>query len=160
MRTPYRGSTFSRQTTQWLASKLISLPQMLIPEKLVLDNQGAFVDKSLVKVKTSIDSLSPGSPIFPVMLSASRPPWVKYHNIVGVVPQQWWLSKIAGDGDGVVTKESAHEEGAASEIIVPADHTTVHAHPLAVMEVRRILLEHLADLRGLPAAQVASRQSR
>jgi hypothetical protein len=31
---------------------------------------------------------------------------------------------------------------------VPADHTTVHAHPAAVLEVRRILLEHLSELRG------------
>ena len=29
---------------------------------------------------------------------------------------------------------------------------TVHCHPLAVMEVRRILLEHLAELRGVPPA--------
>ena len=40
----------------------------------------------------------------------------------------------------------------ASELIVPADHTTVHAHPLAVLEVRRILLEHLAELRSFPNA--------
>ena len=34
---------------------------------------------------------------------------------------------------------------------MPADHTTVQCHPLAVMEVRRILLEHLAELRAVSA---------
>ena len=160
--TPHHGSTFSNQTTQWLLSKLINLPETLInsQQKLFLENQGNFVDKSLVKVETSIDSLSPDSPIFPVMLSGRRPPWVKYHNIIGVVPQQWWLSTIAKEGDGVVAKESAHLDGVVSEIVVPADHTTVHAHPLAVLEVRRILLEHLAELRGEQPPQVAARLPR
>jgi hypothetical protein len=30
-------------------------------------------------------------------------------------------------------------------LIVPADHFTVHQHPLSVLEVRRILLEHLRE---------------
>jgi hypothetical protein len=33
-------------------------------------------------------------------------------------------------------------------VIVPADHMNVHRHPLAVLEVRRILLEHLHDLQA------------
>jgi pimeloyl-ACP methyl ester carboxylesterase len=160
--TPHHGSTFSNQTTQWLLEKLINLPTDLInsQQKLFLDNPGVFVDGSLVKVNRSIDSLSPGSPVFPVMLAAHRPPWVKYHNIIGEVPSQWWLSAIAKQSDGVVTKESAHVEGEVSEIVVPADHSTVHAHPLAVLEVRRILLEHLAELRGQTPPRVAVRLPR
>ncbi len=160
--TPHRGSSFSNQTTQWLLNKMITLPDMLlsIPQKIFLENQGAFVAGSLAEVKTSIDSLAPGSPIFPVMLQSPRLPEVKYHNIIGVVPPQWWLSTIAKESDGVVTKESAHLDDAVSEIIVPADHTTVHAHPAAVLEVRRILLEHLAELNGQPSAKVAVRLRR
>jgi hypothetical protein len=91
------------------------------------------------------------------MLASRRAPWVQYHNIVGVVPKQWWLSKVAGDGDGVVTRESAHVDDAVSEIAVPATHMTVHMHPAAVLEVRRILLEHLANLEGRPVGSVALR---
>jgi hypothetical protein len=115
-------------------------------ERCRLDN--AFVERSLLKIDTSIDSLAPSAPIFPVMLASHRAPWVRYHNIVGVMPKQWWASKIAGVGDGVVSHESAHVDDALSEITVPADHMTVHTHPAAVLEVRRILLEHLADLEG------------
>jgi pimeloyl-ACP methyl ester carboxylesterase len=155
--TPHQGSSFSNQTTQWLLSRLIHLPEMLASS---LDTQGVFIPGSLAKVQTSIDSLSPKSPVFPVMMSSWRPPWVKYHNIIGVVPPQWWLSMVAKESDGVVAKESAHEDFAASEIIVPADHSTVHTHPLAVLEVRRILLEHLAELRGQPIAEVAAKPGR
>ncbi len=102
--------------------------------------------------------MAPGTPIFPVMLASPRPPWVQYHNIVGVVPKQWWLAKLSADGRrrGAATK-APHLDGAASEITVPADHTTVHTHPAAVLEVRRILLEHLADLEGRPVNSLARR---
>jgi len=155
--TPHRGSSFSNQTTQWLLGKLISLPQILISsqQKLFRDNKGLFQNGSLLKVETSIDSLAPDSPIFPVMLAGRRPPWVKYHNIIGVIPDDsWWTSMVAGS-DGVVAKESAHLDDAVSEITVPADHSSVHSHPLAVLEVRRILLEHLAELRGRRVASSA-----
>jgi hypothetical protein len=148
--TPHHGSTFSNQTTQYLLNKLIRLPQTLVnsQQQLFLDNHNLLFDHSLLKIETSIDSLSPQSPIFPVMLASPRPPWVKYHNIIGVVPKQWWTASLMGDSDGVVSAESARVGGVESELIVPADHMTVHCHPAAVMEVRRILLEHLAELRG------------
>lgn len=57
-------------------------------------------------------------------------------------------------GDGVVGYTSAHMDDTESELTVPADHMTIHSHPLAVLEVRRILLQHLAELRGV--APVAS----
>jgi pimeloyl-ACP methyl ester carboxylesterase len=154
--TPHRGSSFSNQTTQWLANKLLHLPQMTMSlllqgqASLFRDNSDCIDSRSILHIDTSIDSLSPTSPIFPVMLASPHVPWVKYHNIVGVLPQQGILGKFASGGDGVVKYESAHMTDVASEITVPADHTTIHTHPLAVLEVRRILLEQLAELRGSP----------
>jgi hypothetical protein len=43
---------------------------------------------------------------------------------------------------------SAHLDDAASELIVPADHFHVHQHPLAVLEIRRILMEHAKEADG------------
>lgn len=159
--TPHRGSDFSNQTTQWLAARLIRLPQMLIQaqEALFRDNPGAFGPQSLLRVSTSIDALSPSTPIFAAMLAARRAPWVKYHNIIGVLPDQGFLSRWAPFGDGVVSYASAHMDDVTSELVVPADHSQVHSHPLAVLEVRRILLEHLAELDafpGQPADRVAT----
>ena len=51
-----------------------------------------------------------------------------------------------GDGeqgsDGVVPYKSSHLEGSVSELIVPSDHAAT-AHPLTVLEVKRILHLHL-----------------
>jgi hypothetical protein len=48
----------------------------------------------------------------------------------------------------VVPYSSAHINSAESEVIVRADHSQVHRHPLSVLEVRRILLEHLRTVQA------------
>ena len=154
--TPHRGSSMSNETTQWAAAKLTSLPKMLVNrEKLFRDNKGLFHDRSLLRVRTSTDSLAPDSPIFAAMLASRRPPWVRYHNIVGVVPDDNWLTALIPGSDGVVTKQSAHVDDAESEYTIPADHTTVQSHPAAVLEVRRILCKQLDELYGRPTQHVS-----
>jgi pimeloyl-ACP methyl ester carboxylesterase len=153
--TPFHGSTFSNQMTQWLLERLIDdLPKTIAnsQQQLFRDNPGAFPSQSLLRINTSIDALAPNAAIFAAILGSRRPPWVAYHNIVGVSPKPWRLSTLATD---VVSRDSAHVDDVASEIIVPAEHMTVHAHPAAVLEVRRILLEHLADLEGGGASSAA-----
>ncbi len=154
--TPHRGSDASNDMTRWLTGKLIQLPRIMTNNRqgLFRDNKDIFRDISVMETHTSIESLAPSSPLFPVMLASYRPPWVRYHNIVGMAPKTGLLRKVAG-GDGVVGFESAHMEDVESEIVVTANHTTVHSHPRTVLEVRRILLEHLTELRGLPGAQPA-----
>lgn len=156
--TPHRGSRFSNDTTQWLSAKLIRLPRMLVQsqEKLFRENKELLRPDSVLKIETSIDSLSPGSPVFGVMLASHEAPWVKYHNIIGLVPKEGLFGKLAAGTDGVVSYESAHVDDVESELVVSADHTTVHSHPLAVLEVRRILKEHLAELLGRPAGESSS----
>jgi hypothetical protein len=146
--TPHMGSTSSNDYTQYLGRSLITLPEMMVDlsNKLIRDNPGAFRDTDLLTMTTSIDSLSPKCPIFPVMHAAPKAEWTRYHNIVGVVPSKTWLGSVSEVGDGVVEVSSARLEGAASEIDVPSDHLVVHQHPLAILEVRRILLEHAAGV--------------
>jgi hypothetical protein len=57
------------------------------------------------------------------------------------------LHRVTGDGDGVVSISSAQADDVVSEIIVDADHHSIHRHPRTILEVRRILLEHLDHLR-------------
>jgi hypothetical protein len=154
--TPHHGSTFSNSTTRWLANKLIKLPSsmMLSREAIIKENPDFFRDPALLEVKTSIDSLSPESPILPVMLQSPIAPGVQYHNIIGVESKPGFLSKASERGDGIVSYESAHLESAASEIIVDADHMSVHRHPQSVLEVRRVLVQHLADVQHNNTPQV------
>jgi pimeloyl-ACP methyl ester carboxylesterase len=151
--TPHRGSDFANDYTRWFARKLIALPEMVVrtKQRIVADNPDFFRDTELLRITTSIDSLSPDSPVLPVLLGAKRPPWTAYHNIVGVLPQDGFLTssvtRVAGEGDGVVAYNSAHLEDVASEIEVPADHGDVHRHPRSVLEVRRILVDHIRQIR-------------
>jgi hypothetical protein len=146
--TPHRGSEFSNDTTRWLGRKLIKLPSTLIRRRaqIARDNPELFRDSDLLTITTSIDSLAPDSAILPVMLQSEKPPWIKYHNIVGVVSNKQWLSRLSESGDGVVAFESAHLDDVQSEIVVDADHVHVHQHPRAILEVRRILLEHSREM--------------
>jgi len=147
--TPHRGSEFANDTTRWLGRKLIKLPTGLIDagNRIVQQNPNIFRDTELLTVTTSIDSLTPESPIFPAMLRAARAPWVHYNNIVGVVPEEGFFNRFSQGSDGVVDLASAHMEDAETEIVVESKHQDIHRKPRAILEVRQLLVEHLEMLR-------------
>ena len=147
--TPHRGSEFANDTTRWLGRKLIKLPQSLTDagNRIVKQNPNVFRDTELLTVTTSIDSLTPESPIFPAMLRAARAPWVRYNNIVGVVPDDGFFNHFSQGSDGVVDLASAHMDDAEREIVVESKHQDIHRKPRAILEVRRILVEHLEEVR-------------
>jgi hypothetical protein len=151
--TPHRGSEFANDATRWLSRHLIRIPSMILQgrNQLLARNPDFFRPGAPLDVTTSIDSLDPESPLLPVLLAAQHGPWVKFHNIAGEMPHKGiagWLA--GGDGDGIVTLDSARLDNAESQIVVPADHSKVHRHPQSILEVRRILLEHIAQLRTFP----------
>jgi pimeloyl-ACP methyl ester carboxylesterase len=160
--TPHRGSYFSNDFTRYLGEKLISVPETMTARlaKLRMDNPGFFRNTQMVDADTtSLDSLSPTAPILPVILAAQRPPWIKYHNIVGRLPASDWQVKLFGDGDGVVPYSSAHLADADSEIEVPAEHDEVHRHPQTILQVREILQAHLREVKeGFPEVEVQTAQ--
>ncbi|MCH2115511.1 MAG: hypothetical protein MK171_11455 [Pirellulales bacterium] len=151
--TPHRGSDFANDTTRWLGRKLIKIPSRIMQgrHQLIARNPGYFRASAPLNVTTSIGSLDPKSPLFPVLLTAEQGSWVKYHNVVGDTPKKgissWWDKS---KGDGVVSLTSAHLDDVQSQIVVPAQHSGVHRHPQSILEVRRILVQHLADLRTFP----------
>ena len=82
------------------------------------------------------------------MCIRDRAPGVQGHSIIAV--------QTDGDpklgNDGVVEYSSAHLDGMASEFIVKSDHSS-QLNPLAIDEVRRILVENLTE--GLGTGVVA-----
>jgi hypothetical protein len=159
--TPHRGSKFANETTRYLGRKLITLPTMLMQgsDELRRDNPDLFRDASFEHAKTSLDSLAPDSPLLPVLVSAKPEPGVHFHNVVGVLPDEGIVGKFAAGSDGVVSYESAHLDDVDSEVVIQADHSRLHQHPLAVLEVRRILLEHAATAPSQPRSPFKFTQS-
>ncbi|MBA3481802.1 MAG: hypothetical protein H0T51_08310 [Pirellulales bacterium] len=154
--TPHRGSEFSNDFTKWLGRKLITVPTKLMHgrSQLASRNPEYFLPSAPLNITNSIDSLSPKSPLLPVLLEAPAGPWVKHHNIIGQAPREGFTNKVSmwlsGEGDGVVSLESARLDTAASQIVVPSDHMSVHRHPQSILEVRRILLQNVAELQNFP----------
>ncbi|NOZ39638.1 MAG: hypothetical protein GXP24_05365 [Planctomycetes bacterium] len=151
--TPHRGSDFANATTRWIGRKIIKIPSMILQGKsqLLARNPGFFRSDAPFNVTTSIDSLVPDSPLLPVLLTAHTGSWVRYHNVVGDAPKKGITGWFSHDrGDGVVSVASARLEQAVSQITVAAEHSKVHRDPKSIMEVRRILLQHIAELRTFP----------
>jgi pimeloyl-ACP methyl ester carboxylesterase len=146
--TPHRGSDFANDYTRWLAQRVISLPKIVLAtgQSLSKENPGFFRDTKLLTTSNAIDSLAPESPIFPVMLRAKKAEGVKYHNIIGVVEKRGLFGRTTKKGDGIVELASARMDDVESELIVNAEHTTIHTTNQAILEVRRILLEHLQEV--------------
>ncbi len=151
--TPHHGSEFANGFTRWVSAKVIDAPMQMLngQRQLFARNHDYFRPDSSLAIRTSIDSLDPKSPWLPVLASAEPGPWIDYHNIVGRVPENTVRGILTREGDGIVAIESARLDGQPrlkSQVIVPADHLTVHRHPQSILEVRRILFEQLADLQS------------
>ncbi|MGI9519408.1 MAG: esterase/lipase family protein [Pirellulaceae bacterium] len=148
--TPHRGSNVSNSLTRWLSQRLFMLPSNLTNEygRIVKQNPD-FFRSDMLEITTSTDSLSPRSTFFDAMLQAETSDRVRYHNIIGVYKSSGpasWISSSEEISDGVVSVESAQAEDTESELHVPSEHSSVHQHPLAVLEVKRILREHLQEV--------------
>ena len=157
--TPHQGSFFSTSTTRWLSRKTFALPQMTAAEaeQLVNDNPSVFNGTEFGKIRTSVDSLAPGAPFIETVRQFDVPESVKLHNIYGVEPDRAVFGRSARSkqdrGDGVVSVASATAVTAKSELEVESQHTEVHQQPEAILEVRRILLEHLVEMGRLEPDQ-------
>ena len=126
-------------------------------EQLVNDNPDVFNGTEFGKIRTSVDSLAPGAPFIETVRQFDVPESVKLHNIYGVEPDRAVFGRSARSkqdrGDGVVSVASATAVTAKSELEVESQHTEVHQQPEAILEVRRILLEHLVEMGRLEPDQ-------
>ena len=141
--TPHKGSVIASLGLGRLASCSVRTPPetKLIHDEAVRLNPGKFQPEYERATPTTVDLLQPDSRMLQT-ISRLRPPcWVTVHSVVGD-GHSWF---VGVRDDCVVSVESAHTEGAVSEIFVPATHTKVHHHPRTIAEVRRILLQHLAE---------------
>lgn len=165
---PHRGSEFANEFTTWLGRRFITAPMRMMSgrHELLSKNPDFFAAGAPIRVRTSIESLAPESPLLTPLLAAQPGPWVSYHNIVGRAPDSGIHKVFGREGDGVVSLTSAQLDGTPqveSQLVVTADHLGVHRHPQSILEVRRILMDQIAEL-DTPLyggdVQIATGQSR
>ncbi len=138
--TPHRGSYVAGN---WLAHQLarfVKLPGHLTARisDLVTQNKDAFALQFRSGQLSSVDAMTPGSPLATTLAPLPISSDVAAHSIIAV----------QGDGpkeegrDGVVAYESAHLDDVDSELVVRSGHST-QSNPHTIEEVRRILLLHV-----------------
>ena len=146
--TPFRGSKYSNNTTQWLVRSTSKMPKQLtgVLKTFVTEQHDQISNHSLLDIENGVESLAPNSPFFDAMRNLPRAPWVKYHNVVGdIKPSYPTFGLKVPESDGIVRLTSAEAAWAESRATVPAKHSNVHTHPEAILEVRRILLDSLDE---------------
>ncbi|HEX4879259.1 MAG TPA: alpha/beta fold hydrolase [Limnobacter sp.] len=148
---PHRGTPVAENRFARFVSGLIRLPATVLGRvgeiAQLLVNPDSASDVPLTGNLNSISNLSDHDPF--VRQSAKLPisARVKYHSVMGnntpKVP-------LAASSDGVVPYASAYLDGAESELVVPSWHS-VQETPEAIVEIRRILREHLQASGALPS---------
>jgi pimeloyl-ACP methyl ester carboxylesterase len=136
--TPHRGSY---EAGSWIAHQVAgfaSLPKGFVDvmKDLVTGNPGV-VTLSLGGLPRSINHMTPGNSFVQALASTPVAPGIPTHSIVAVRGDK----PLAEDDDGIVKYESAHLDDVESELVIHSGHS-VHGHPLAIAEVRRILYLH------------------
>ena len=144
---PHRGSDLSRAFVGGSARTLISADDHVsgLLNRLVRENPDAF-PRRFRKVPTSIETLDPESPYLKALLAMKPNPSVTFHSIIGSERPEGKENTT----DGVVPYRSSHVDGVKSEVIVQSNHG-VQKNPYAIMEVHRILLEHIGLTPDAPS---------
>jgi len=140
--TPHRGSFRVSSLVLGLVRKLVTLPLTVMRGFAELGAQFTSVLKE--GVPTAVDNMSPGHRFVRTLSASPIAPGVTAHSIIPEKNE----GPPEGQDDGVVKYESAHLEGVASEKIVHSTHST-QSTPATILEVRRILYEHLGIACGL-----------
>lgn len=138
--TPHRGSALADGSLANLLARFVQLPQTLAGAtgELVSGNSDALRFDPRRPTFGSVYGMRPGSVLLETLVETPIAAGVKAHSII---PVRGDLPPY-GQSDGVVTYESAHLDWVDSALVVPRSGHSVQHNPIAIEEVRRILVEH------------------
>jgi pimeloyl-ACP methyl ester carboxylesterase len=153
---PFGGSGYANVFTRWLSGSIVFLPSKTssLSELIFRQNNQSIWDRMFAP-RTSVDSLDRNSAVLSLVSQTTIPDEVVHHNVVGVNKGR----TIADWTDGVVKLASAQRQDADSEIRVKAGHSEVHRRRETIEEVRRVLLQHLTEVKTKGARILPLRHS-
>ena len=139
--TPHGGSYQASLTIVSLFKRLVTLPLSIAAATAdLLTNGGDAVKLEKDRRTTnSINGMSPGNPAIEVVRKIPIDPGIHAHSIIPTLQD----GPLNDRNDGVVEYKSAHIDGVESELLIEHQGHSTQSNPLAVREVRRILLEQL-----------------
>jgi pimeloyl-ACP methyl ester carboxylesterase len=144
---PHRGTDYADRWFTKVARKVIKLPGAflsafadVLTQEEDLKDLLKQVDQGLIQNGPS--DLSHKSNFMQLTEDIKPRAGLKYHSIIGNISGSDDPALIT---DGVVPYKSAHLDGAVSEVILKGGHS-IQETPEAVLELRRILRLHLAEL--------------
>jgi pimeloyl-ACP methyl ester carboxylesterase len=136
MSTPHRGSDLARNWIGRIGSMLVKTPSKLITIGQTI-REAATPDPAALQLKrfpNSVDTLAPNNRFVVAINKVPITPGIPFYSIVG----DRGRGDTPNSSDGVVAYWSSHLDGAASERIVPSNHSSP-LNPEAIAEVHRIL---------------------
>jgi len=142
--TPHRGSYVAGwRLSRWVSS-FAQLPLVVVDATadVIQGNPDAVLFNPRRPAFGSVRSMTPGSPFLETLATIPIAPGVRAHSIIpvrGALPPE-------GQSDGVVRFDSARLAGVETELVVPHAGHSVQSNPVAIEEVRRILVEHADDV--------------
>jgi len=141
--TPHGGSYRVSSLVLGLIRKIVTLPATLVSEIDEVTRLNATKLKSVGEgLPTAVDNMNPNGRFVHTLATCPTAPGVPKHSIISVLGE----GPVSGKTDGVVAYESAHIEGVESEKVVRSSHST-QGEPETILEVHRILLEHVGVTR-------------
>ncbi len=145
--TPHRGSYLAEHwLTRWV-NTLISVPSEVVSLSKTMQADERFRRVLQNEVPTSITGMKPSSLFVRVISGAPVVPGVTQNSIIAIGDAD--PNHPQGASDGLVQYESAHIDGAESELCVAGGHSC-QTSSSAIREVRRILRAHIAAVGGKP----------
>jgi pimeloyl-ACP methyl ester carboxylesterase len=143
--TPHRGSYRDSSLVQNLLIRFMQFPKDLMnaaPKLLQLKNQLNLPPALRNGVPSSLNGMAIDNPFMLALADIPVAPGIKANSIIAIKGNE-----LPPNGaDGVVKYTSAHVDYAESEFIVRSGHSC-QMNPLTIEEVRRILLQQLAETR-------------
>jgi len=142
---PHRGSKMTRWWLAELAASFVNLPRKLslkvydIRKKILIKTR-LKEDDDPINISTGVDNLDPDNKVLKALNQIPFDREVPYHSIMGNHEK----AGVPGGTDGIVPYSSSHLDDAKSELIVKSGHSA-HVKPMAIKEIKRILLKHLKE---------------
>lgn len=141
---PHRGTPFaSNRLSRW-AANLVRLPLALLNEIEEMMRTATTIETQgqTFHVPNSIEQLRETDPLIRATSQLPISPQACFHSIIA---RRRETGPLEDSNDGVVPYRSAHLAGAQSEKVIVAGHS-VQETPQAILEIRRILHEDIAQI--------------